>query len=164
MCSKSEILLQIDVGVTSLRDLVTLVLKGKLGFNEPIICIGASGIYEEGEDADEDLAANLVLMLEHCPGGGVRDGTIMTVEDLSQDLEVRILVEHRDRADFDEEKEPLSFVIGSKATGDVAVGSTVEPSAASEPVVSQAEAVGVKRKRDPTSSVEEDGDDEIICL
>lgn len=161
VCSKSEIVLQIDVKVTSLKELVTLVLKGKLGFNEPTISVGASGLYEEGEDADEDLAANLVLMLNQCPGGGVQDGTLLTVEDLSQDLEVRILVEHRDRADFDEEKEPLGFVIGSKTTEDTDSDS-VKPSVAfvPEPIFASTE----KEKGKDNSLKRKREDEDEICV
>ena len=45
-------------------------------------------MYEEGEEVDEDLAMNLPLTLEKCPGGGVRDGCLITIDDSSQDLKV----------------------------------------------------------------------------
>ena len=45
-------------------------------------------LYEEGEGADESLAANLSLTLSACPGGGVTDGAVLTVEDFSQNLSV----------------------------------------------------------------------------
>jgi ubiquitin-like 1-activating enzyme E1 B len=153
VCSKSQIILSIDVTVTTLKEFVIHVLKGKLGFNEPNITVDGSGLYEEGDDAEESLADNLVLILDKCPGGGIVDGTLVTVDDFSQDLTVEIIVEHRARADFDEEKEPLGFVIGGKKP-EPAV--TAEPDVVSEPV-SAAEGEGLKRKR-------EDEDDEIVCL
>ena len=45
-------------------------------------------LYEEGEGADESLTANLSLTLSACPGGGVIDGAVLTVEDFSQNLSV----------------------------------------------------------------------------
>ena len=38
----------------------------------------------QGDDADESLAANLPLTLDACPAGGVRDGTLVKVEDFTQ--------------------------------------------------------------------------------
>ncbi len=45
-------------------------------------------MYEEGEGADETLYRNLVKKLCDCPGGGIRDGTVLTIEDLHQNLNV----------------------------------------------------------------------------
>jgi hypothetical protein len=64
------------------------IVKGKLGFNAPSLTVGGSGLYEEGEDADEDLAENLPKILSQCPAGGVVDGTEVTINDFTQDLEV----------------------------------------------------------------------------
>jgi hypothetical protein len=80
---------QIDVLNTTLGDLVTRVIKAKLGFNAPSIMLGSSGLYEEGEGADEDLAENLPLKLAQCPAGGVVDGAQLQIEDFTQNLEVR---------------------------------------------------------------------------
>lgn len=74
---------------TTLGDLVTRVLKAKLGFNEPTIMQGSNCLYEEGEGADEDLQDNLALTLAKCPGGGVLDGAQLEIEDFTQNLEVR---------------------------------------------------------------------------
>jgi hypothetical protein len=68
--------------------LLSKVIKGKLGFNEPTISIQHDIIYEEGEDCDEDLKENLKKLLEECPAGGIKDGTILTISDFTQDLEV----------------------------------------------------------------------------
>jgi hypothetical protein len=45
----------VDTNTTALEKIVRVVLKGKLGFNAPSISINGCGLYEEGEDADEDL-------------------------------------------------------------------------------------------------------------
>jgi ubiquitin-like 1-activating enzyme E1 B len=79
---------QIDVHNTTLGELVTRVIKAKLGFNEPSIMLGSSGLYEEGDGADEDLLENLPLVLAKCPAGGVVDGAQLVIEDFTQNLEV----------------------------------------------------------------------------
>jgi hypothetical protein len=67
---------------------VQKVVKGRLGFNEPTISVGSNLLYEEGEGCDEELAENLVLKLSECPGGGIQDGSIVTVDDFTQNLQV----------------------------------------------------------------------------
>ena len=50
--------------------------------------LGSSGLYEEGDGADEDLLDNLPLKLAQCPAGGVQDGAQLVIEDFTQNLEV----------------------------------------------------------------------------
>lgn len=50
--------------------------------------LGAAVIYEEGEDMDDCLLVHLAKPLQECPGGGIRDSTLVTVEDFVQDLKV----------------------------------------------------------------------------
>jgi hypothetical protein len=71
-----------------LGELVTKVLKGKLGFIAPSVMMASCFLYEEGEGADEDLVANLDLILTACPAGGICDGKVICVEDFNQKLEV----------------------------------------------------------------------------
>jgi hypothetical protein len=63
-------------------------VKGKLGINEPTLIVGSNVLYEEGDDADEELQANLSLVLDSCPGGGIVDGSVVNISDYTQDLEV----------------------------------------------------------------------------
>ena len=79
------------------------MLKSKLGFNNPSVLIDGSSIYEEGDDADESLAENLPMLLKNCPAGGVTDGTILMIEDFSQDLETNIIVKHVEDSTFDDD-------------------------------------------------------------
>ena len=94
VCQKNPLTLTIDTTVATLRDVVTKVLKERLGFNNPSVSVGASPIYEEGEGCDEDLAENLTLLLSKCPAGGIHDCTELTVEDFTQDMTVSITVRH----------------------------------------------------------------------
>lgn len=47
-CFANIFLPQIDVNNTTLGDMVTRVIKAKLGFNEPSIMMGSCFLYEEG--------------------------------------------------------------------------------------------------------------------
>mmetsp|Transcript_7033 Transcript_7033/g.7145 ORF Transcript_7033/g.7145 Transcript_7033/m.7145 type:complete len:344 (-) Transcript_7033:261-1292(-) len=94
VCNLSQLTLQIDTSVSTLYDFLKLVVKGRLGFNAPTIMQGSNTLYEEGEDADEDLAENLRLILNTCPAGGIINGSEITIEDFTQDLTVRVLVHH----------------------------------------------------------------------
>jgi len=111
VCNTANVNLQIDTKKTSFEHFLKVVLKGRLGFNAPTVDIGDSTVWEEGEDA-EDMSHNLKKLLIDMGGGGIRDGSIVNVEDFSQDLEVQIVVEHVDEDSFDEEKNPSKFVIG----------------------------------------------------
>ena len=82
------------MSASTLGDLVSRVVKGRLGCNEPTLMVGANCLYEEGEDADEDLLDNLPLRLENCPAGGITDGAVVVVDDYSQHLQLQLLVRH----------------------------------------------------------------------
>eukprot|EP01038_Epipyxis_sp_PR26KG_P011518 gene11518-15431_t len=86
VCGTSQLSLQIDVFESTLEEMVTKVIKKKLGFNTPTIMIDSSSVYEEGEGADDDLKDNLKLKLANCPCGGIKDGSIIMVEDFTQEL------------------------------------------------------------------------------
>lgn len=62
---------------------------------EPLLTLGTSLIYEEesadaGDDSDSDegCAKNLDCVLNVCPGGGLREGSVLDVEDLRLELKV----------------------------------------------------------------------------
>lgn len=96
VCSKSIINVTIDTTKRSLKELVEDVLKKKLSFVHPNIGVGSSEIYEEGEDCDEDTWENLPTMLQALPAGGIKDGTLVSVNDMDQDLEVELSITHMD--------------------------------------------------------------------
>lgn len=82
---------KIDTNVFTLHDFINEVVKTKLGFVEPSLHIGCSTIYEEGEDACDSHKKYINKKLCDCPAGGIRNGTILTVEDLRQELKVHCL-------------------------------------------------------------------------
>ena len=117
VCSKVTLELKLDVGEATLGFLVKDVLKKKLGFNLPDITVNADLLYEEGDGLEPDEVATyerrLALRLQDLPGGGIRDNTMIDVEDFSQgDLKCQILVVHC--GDLDEEAHPEGFALAGK--------------------------------------------------
>jgi hypothetical protein len=113
VCSKTPMELHIDCKTTTLEHFNTAVLKKHLCVNEPSIECGGRGMYEEGDDCDEGLRVNLPKTFETLQIG---QGSTLSVEDFSQDLEFTFRVFHKD--DFDEKETPDGFVVC--ATGGMA--------------------------------------------
>lgn len=72
----------------TLATFVHLVAKQRLGLVEPSLMIGSSIVYEEGDDSDATLSSYTTKPLRNCIGGGIKDGTILTLVDFRQDLTV----------------------------------------------------------------------------
>lgn len=74
------------------------VLKKHLSFNMPTILCG-DYMYEEGEGLEEDelkmYFGHLPKKLVDLPGGGIRDGSIVDVQDQSQQFSVKIIISHK---------------------------------------------------------------------
>jgi ubiquitin-like 1-activating enzyme E1 B len=94
-------------------DLVKRVLKGKFSVNEPTVQFGGNLLHETGEDLDEDEVEHYASLdprtLDKLPGGGVVNGTILLIEEYSQDFKFELMVTHRE--DWDDEKEPDGFIV-----------------------------------------------------
>ncbi|XP_076897709.1 SUMO-activating enzyme subunit 2-like [Bidens hawaiensis] len=112
VCSETPLLLEVNTNRAKLRDLVEKVVTPKLGMSLPLITHGSSLLYEVGDDLEEDMvanyAANLEKVLSELPYA-ITGGTIITVEDLQQELVCNINIKHRE--EFDEEKEPDGMVL-----------------------------------------------------
>ncbi|XP_073270849.1 SUMO-activating enzyme subunit 2-like isoform X2 [Primulina huaijiensis] len=112
VCSKTPLTLVVNTHRSKLRDIVNKIVKAKLGMDLPLIMHGSLLLYEVGEDLEEDevanYAANLEKVLAKLPSP-VTGGTMLTVEDLQQELKCSINVEHRE--EFDEEKEPDEMIL-----------------------------------------------------
>jgi len=118
VCRNAVINLTLNTNAWTLEMMLRRIIKKDLGFMEPSLTIGSSIIYEEGDDIEEDeYAAMVVKKLGDLPAGGVKHGTIIRIEDFTQDLEVDICIYHKsewetkegDDAQADEEEQ---FVIG----------------------------------------------------
>ncbi|CAI9101974.1 OLC1v1000152C2 [Oldenlandia corymbosa var. corymbosa] len=112
VCSETPLWLEINTKRSKLRDLVEKIVKAKLGMNLPLIMHGSALLYEVGDDLEEDMVANYTANLEKVLAelpSPVTGGTILTVEDLQQELTCNINIKHRE--EFDEEKEPDGMVL-----------------------------------------------------
>ncbi|KAH0865893.1 hypothetical protein HID58_083104 [Brassica napus] len=112
VCSKTPLVLEINTRKSKLRDLVDKIVTAKLGMNLPLVMHGASLLYEVGDDLDAIMVANYNANLEKSLSelpSPVINGSILTVEDLQQELSCKINVKHRE--EFDEEKEPEGMVL-----------------------------------------------------
>jgi len=128
VCRNATISLALNTQEWTLDMLLNRVLKKELGFGEPTIMIGEDIVYEEGEDIDpSEYAANLTKKLVSLPAGGVGHGSVIRVEDFTQDLEVEVSVSHKDHwmivnedggkkgeAKEDDREEIEKFAIGGK--------------------------------------------------
>jgi ubiquitin-like 1-activating enzyme E1 B len=126
--------LQVDTHVMTLGNFLDLIVKQRLGLVEPSIMIGSAIIYEEGEDSESSLKASLLRPLISCNGGGIRDGTIISLGDFRQDItvsplpvsvsslfflchtlpQISLVISHVNHYDFNEDESPLGYrLIGS---------------------------------------------------
>ncbi|CAA6653796.1 unnamed protein product [Spirodela intermedia] len=101
VCSETALLLEVNIHKTKLKDFIEKIVKRKLGMNCPMVMQGSTLIYEEGDDLEDDVFAQLPAP--------ITSGTILMVEDLQQELSCNINVKHRDV--FDEEKEHDQMVL-----------------------------------------------------
>ncbi|XP_047321805.1 SUMO-activating enzyme subunit 2 [Impatiens glandulifera] len=112
VCSETPLSLEINTNRSKLREFVDKIVKAKLGMNLPLIMHGSALLYEVGDDLDEAMVANyeanLDKVLSALPSP-VTGGTILTVEDLQQELSCNINIKHRE--EFDEEKEPDAMIL-----------------------------------------------------
>ncbi|KAL3780881.1 hypothetical protein ACHAW5_001348 [Stephanodiscus triporus] len=106
VCRNAIVSLALNTNEWTLDMLLKRVVKKELGFAEPTVMIGEDIVYEEGEDIDpSEYAANLAKKMVDLPGGGAGHGSVLRIEDFTQDLEVEVSVSHRDCwVDVDEEK------------------------------------------------------------
>ncbi|PUZ72713.1 hypothetical protein GQ55_2G416700 [Panicum hallii var. hallii] len=151
VCSETPLVLEVNTKTTKLREVIDKVIKSKLGMNLPLVMVGATLVFEDGEGLEPDEAANYALNLEkvlaELPAPVVND-TKITVEDFQQELKCSINIKHRD--EFDEEKEPDGMVLaGWSGPVDKQVNSngdkrSVPSSSSADDIDSTAEDIPVK--------------------
>jgi ubiquitin-like 1-activating enzyme E1 B len=103
VCRNASISLTLDVNKWTLASLLDRVIKEKLGFEQPSLMLEDDMVWEEGLDADtESYLPNLGKILSALPCGGISHGTVVRVEDFTQDLEVDLCITHRDQWDMED--------------------------------------------------------------
>ena len=164
VCRNAIISLTLNTQEWTLDMLLSRVIKKELGFHLPTIIVGGGIVYEEGEDIDpSEYAINLPKQLVNFPSGGVTHGSVIRIEDYSQDLEVDVNVSHKERwmmkADddsgaekVDDREEIEKFEIGGKKP--VASATTADSSDGANDDIAQ----------DPAAVDKEDDDDDIEII
>jgi len=164
VCRNAIISLALNTQEWTLDMLLSRVIKKELGFHEPTILVGGDIVYEEGEDIDpSEYAINLKKTLVNLPSGGVSHGSVIRIEDYSQDLEVDVNVSHKERwmiktdddsgAEKVDDREGIEkFEIGGKKP--VASAATADSSDGGKDDIAQ----------DPASTAAEDDDDDIEII
>ncbi|CAG7906852.1 unnamed protein product [Brassica rapa] len=177
VCSKTPLVLEINTQKSKLRDLVDKIVKAKLGMNLPLIMHGASLLYEVGDDLDDIMVANYNANLEKSLSelpSPVINGSILTVEDLQQELSCKINVKHRE--EFDEEKEPEGMVLSgwtqSPATNGESASTSNNESAVDVTESSSGPEIASKKRKlsetqpenhkRETENVESEDDDDLV--
>mmetsp|Transcript_10799 Transcript_10799/g.15229 ORF Transcript_10799/g.15229 Transcript_10799/m.15229 type:complete len:698 (-) Transcript_10799:169-2262(-) len=97
VCRNASVDVILDVNKWNFQKFLDIIVKERLGFMEPSIMIGESIVHEEGDGADDDsYQINLSKKLVDLPAGGIKHGTIVKIEDFTQDLEIDLNVSHND--------------------------------------------------------------------
>ena len=164
VCRSATVDLTLDTKSWTMEQLLRIVVKGQLGFAEPTILINGDLVYEEGDGAEEDYVCNLPKTLDGLPAGGIHGGTVVRVEDFTQDLEVDLAFVQKDDWDADEawkdKDAEQRYIVG----GDKPVAAPA-PASASAPAPA-ADKDGEEKKEDDSkpaaSAAKEDSDDDII--
>ena len=61
---QTPLLLDVNTKVTKLKEVIDKIIKSKLGMNLPLVMIGSTLVFEDGDGLEEDEAANYALNLE----------------------------------------------------------------------------------------------------
>lgn len=154
VCKNATIPLTLNVNEWTLNQFLNLVVKKKLGFEEPTILLEGDFIWEEGDGADSlEYEPNLSKVLAKLPCGGIQHGTVVEIDDASQNLTIQVSVSHQDVWEGDE-VDDNPFVIG---------GLPPKASQETSPAVSKAAA-----KPEGTATVrsekDNDDDDDIVLV
>ncbi|CAB9497029.1 activating enzyme subunit 2 [Seminavis robusta] len=149
VCRDATLQLAINVNNWTLQTFLQRIVKKELGFEEPTLLLEDDYIWEEGEDADSQAyKVNLPKVLSKLPCGGMQHGTVLKIEDFSQDLQVNVAIAHQDVWEGEQYDNPeQQFHIG----GDV-------PVADSKPAAKPAPAAAKKEEDKKEKVVDDDSD------
>lgn len=99
VCQKGMVSVMLDTEKWTFGQFLKRIVKDELGFVNPSVSIRESLVYEEGEGMENSLShiyrVNLGKTMENLPAGGAKNGTVLTVDDFVQDLDVDICICHK---------------------------------------------------------------------
>lgn len=95
VCGRHYLAVRTDTARTTLAQFVAVLLRGRLGLNDPSVTVGADIVYEAGEGLEPaEVAAYAAAAARPLAALRIRDGATVEVEDFSQDLTLSILISH----------------------------------------------------------------------
>mmetsp|Transcript_13248 Transcript_13248/g.36590 ORF Transcript_13248/g.36590 Transcript_13248/m.36590 type:complete len:649 (-) Transcript_13248:708-2654(-) len=161
VCRQGSVHFSCDTATWTLEHFLKRILTQELGFQEPNILLGDTQVWEQGEGSDQaTYEINLPKLLSKLPGGGIQNGSIVCVEDFTQDLELSIHVSHETNwpkkegaeASTKTEEYPFTLKGGSSAAAAAPTNGDAKPAAAA----------AVDSQQQPDE--DEDDDDDIIVV
>ena len=112
-CHHATAIVTMDTNKVSLKTFVDLILKDKLGFEEPEFTCGADAekIFDYPDDfydAPEGEEAMGSVVVSKLPGsGGIYPGAVILIrEEDRQEVELNVVIRHKDGSDFDVSRFP----------------------------------------------------------
>jgi ubiquitin-like 1-activating enzyme E1 B len=112
VCKNAIIPLALNVEEWTLRDFLAKIVKGRLGFEEPTLMLQGDFIWEEGDGAEIEFEMNLPKKLSRLPCGGIQHGTVLEIDDNSQNLSIQVAITHQDVWEGDEVPD-FPFTVGA---------------------------------------------------
>lgn len=150
VCKNANIPLTLNTNEWTLEGFLKIIVKKKLGFEQPTVILAGDFIWEEGDGADmEEFQPNLKKVLSTLPCGGIQHGTVVEIDDASQNLTIQVSVTHQDVWEGDE-VDDNPFLVGA-----------VPPKAKNEEPPAPAAAAGIS---EPSATVSIEDDDDIVLV
>jgi ubiquitin-like 1-activating enzyme E1 B len=164
VCKNAILTVKLSVDKWNLQEFLEKIVKKKLGFDAPMLILeGGDCIWEEGEDADTAaFEKNLTKPLPQLPRGGIQHGTMMTIEDFSQDLTVEVAIAHVNewpkKEDDEEEQVEDEFRFEVEGVQQKPVAATNEDNTSPKTVINGS----AINEGDKKPSAETEDDDDIV--
>jgi ubiquitin-like 1-activating enzyme E1 B len=112
VCKNAIIPLALNIKEWTLQDFLQRIVKQRLGFEAPTLMLNGDFIWEEGDGAEDDYQVNLPKTLTALPCGGIQHGTVLEIDDSSQNLTIQVSVTHQDVWEGDEVPD-FPFTVGN---------------------------------------------------
>lgn len=97
VCRNATIPLTLNVHQWTLEQFLQKIVKARLGFEAPTVLIDGDFVWEEGDGADAaEFAPNLPKPLSQLPCGGIQHGTVIELDDATQNLTIQVSVSHQE--------------------------------------------------------------------
>ena len=152
VCKNAIIPLTLNVEEWTLKDFLAKIIKARLGFEEPTLMLQGDFIWEEGDGAEAEFEMNLPKKLSGLPCGGIQHGTVLEIDDNSQNLSIQVAITHQETWEGDEVPD-FPFVVGA-----------LPPKKAQAPTQSSDDSKDAGASNTVASGVNDDDDDDDVVL